>query len=198
MMVGALALAIGAGQARAQDPAERKPLFAPHQIAISAGFGAADFVRDRISDNSLFGAGWDARLLWGVRSPIAFEATYLGSAARADDPIKTTTVSTTQLFGAARLNLTFWRIQPFLTAGVGWANLHRNQSPAEAPIAAVTFAGNTSSPLIPFGGGMAVYSGTHGMVDARFNYQLITSKSFTDTGARPDMWVAELRAGYAF
>lgn len=179
-------------------PAKRRAPWSPYQTAISLGGGAANFIRDRISDNTETAGAWDARLLIGTRSILAGEATYLGSAQSANDPFSGRTVSTTQVYGSARLNGNIWRVQPFVTAGVGWANLHRWGNANDSPVASSNFGANVNSVMVPFSGGLATYFGQHGTIDARFNYQLITSKDFTPTGARPDMWVAELRAGYAF
>ncbi len=179
-------------------PAHRRPLWSPYQTAFSLGGGPANFIRDRIADNTETAGAWDARLLLGTRSILAAEATYLGTAQSANDPFAGRTVSTTQVYGSARLNGNIWRFQPFVTAGVGWANLHRWGNANDSPVASSNFGANVNSVMVPFSGGLATYFGQHGTLDARFNYQLITSKDFTPTGARPDMWVAELRAGYAF
>lgn len=168
------------------------------QVALSFGGGVADFVRDRIRDNAGVAGGWDARLLIGAHSWIAFEAAYLGTAATANDIGSQPTLTTTQVFGDARVNLGTRSFQPFLFGGVGWANLHRHGDTAEAPIASQTFNKNDNTVVVPMGGGLAGYLGRHGTVDARFGYHLIADKDFTTTHARPDMWVAELRAGYVF
>lgn len=170
----------------------------PGQVALSFGGGVADFVRDKIRDNAGTAGSWDARLLIGAYSILAFEAAYLGSAQTAFDVGNQPTIYSSQVFGVARLNLTRRAFQPFLFAGGGWANLHRTQSAEESPIASQTFNKNNNAAVVQMGGGFAGYLGRHTTIDARFGYHLIADKDFTNTGARPDMWVAELRAGYVF
>ena len=176
----------------------RKSRFAPYQASLSVGGGVANFVRDRISDNTGTAGAWDVRLGIGTRFPLGFEAGYLGTVQHADDPFATRTIGSTQVFGLARLNLTTWRVQPFVGGGVGWANLHRYGNAADSPVAAANFNRNANDVVVPFTGGLAAYLGTHGLLDARFNYHLIPEKNFANTTVRPDMWIAELRAGYAF
>jgi len=180
----------------------KKKVHSPFQTSLSVGGGVADFVRERISDNTGLAGAWDARLTFGTRFPLAFEAGYLGTAQRATDPVSDRTLTTTQVFGDLRLNLTRRRIQPFITGGVGWANLHRwngaTTNGSQSPVASTNFSNDANSVVVPMGAGIAGYFATHGMIDLRGSYNLITDKSFTPTGARPDMWVTELRVGYAF
>ncbi len=184
--------------AEAPRPVAKRPVFSPSNQSLTVGGGVSNFARSRISDeNGAVGGAWDVRYLLGVRSHFAFEAGYIGTAAGGGDSLVTDNVYTQALTGSARFNVTRSRVQPYVTAGVGWANLHRNF---------VTPSGNTADSLshvtnsvdLPFAGGIAGYIGKHGVVDMRGGYDLITNKSFTDTGARPDMWSAELRLGYAF
>jgi hypothetical protein len=167
-------------------------------MSLTVGGGVSQFVHDAIANNASAAGSWDARLLFGTRFPIGFEAAYLGTAASANDPFNSTTISTTQVFGDARVNLTTWRIQPFITGGVGWANLHRWGNSINSPVASVNFNGNTNSVMVPVGGGLAGYIGRHTVLDARFDYHFITSKDFTPGNMRADMWMAMARAGYAF
>lgn len=174
----------------------RRPVFSPFQTSLSVGGGVGNFVRDRIADLQHGPAGaWDARLLFGTRSYLGMEATYLGTAAGGASDIGTGSVVTTQVSGALRFNMTRSRIQPFLLAGAGWANLHRS---ASADIAAVPISRTTNSFEVPFGAGISSYISQHAVLDVRGGYNLITNKDFTLTGARPDMWTAEMRLGYAF
>jgi hypothetical protein len=178
---------------------EKKRVHSPYQTALSIGGGVAGFAREAISENASPAGAWDARLTYGTRFPIAIEAGYLGTAAAARDPVNDRTITTTQVFGDLRVNLTGGlRFQPFISAGVGWANLHRMGDSANSPVATANFAKNVNSVMVPMEGGIAGYFGTHGMVDLRGGYNFITDKSFTPTETRPDMWIAELRLGYAF
>ena len=99
--------------------------------------------------------------------------------------------------GSARLNLSLWRVQPFIVGGAGWVNLH-SYGRDLSPLATVNFAHNDNSLIVPVGAGLAGYVGRHGLVDARFNYSFITSKDFTPYRERPDMWNVTINGGYAF
>jgi hypothetical protein len=191
-LAGAAAIVACARPAAAAD-------FSPYMAGLSVGGGVADFRSGTMRNNSSAAAAWNARLLVGTRTPVAFEAEYLGTAAsERDSTANDPTLITTQVSGSARVNLTTWRIQPFLVGGAGWINLH-SFGRDEAPIAATQWAHNDNGAVFPLGGGFSSYLGKHAMVDARFTYRLVTGASgFSDAGARPDMWNAQLNAGYAF
>jgi hypothetical protein len=175
------------------------PAFAPNQVALTVGGGVSNFVRDRISDNNSLAGAWDVRLTVGTRSYVSFEAAYMGTAMRAFDPFEDRTITTTQVFGAWRLNATRGRFQPFLSAGVGWINLHRFGGVETSPVAATNFAHNENGAVFPFGAGVVTYLGQHATVDLRGSYNIVSAASdFTPNQVRPDMWTAELRLGYAF
>ncbi len=178
---------------------ERKSAFAPHQMAVSVGGGVGQFVRDRSSDNAAIAGAWSVKATFGTRSLFAFEAEYLGSAQNVYNPSATNTLDTTQVTGNARFNLTRSRIQPHLDAGAGWVNLHQFGPPEQmGAVVGSAWNKNENSLVLPMGGGLSGYVGRHTMVDARFDYRLITDKSITNMGARPDMWTALARLGYAF
>jgi hypothetical protein len=138
---------------------------------------------------------WDIRYLYGTRSWLGVEGSYVGSAASGSDALGTGAAITNQFTGNLRFNVLRRRIQPFVTAGAGWARLTRG-NPSNASGAA--FSESVHSFDAPFGAGIAAYAGKNFVVDARGTYSIITNKDFTNTGARPDMWTAQLRAGYAF
>lgn len=176
--------------------------FSPYMAGLSVGGGVTDFRDKTLRNDSSTGGSWDARLIIGTRTPIAFEAEYLGSSQKESDasaPQLQPILSTTQVTGDARLNLTRGRIQPFLVGGAGWVNMH-SFGRSDAPIAAADWSHNGNGLVLPMGGGIGGYIGKHAMVDARFTYRLIVGeKDFNSvSNARPDMWNAGLNAGYAF
>jgi hypothetical protein len=68
------------------------------------------------------GGSWEARITVGTRTPLAFEAAYVGSAQNIealglDD---SAVLLGTSFEGAARLNLTRMAIQPYLFGGLGY------------------------------------------------------------------------------
>lgn len=175
-------------------------VFSPAQSAISVGGGYGDFVNSGVRNITSGQGVWDARLLLGTRSPLAIEAAYTGTAGSEQDPIAPNpTMSTTQVTGTGRVNIVpKSRFQPFVLGGVGWVNMH-SYGRDTAPIAAERFEHNNNGVVVPVGGGFAGYIGKHGMVDVRGTYNFLTNvRDFTNQNARPDMWMATLRAGYAF
>jgi hypothetical protein len=178
-------------------PEKTHPMFAPHQMTLTLGGGVADFVRTRISDHTNVGGAWDVRFLAGARSYVAFEATYVGTGQGIEGTLDAGggNIITHQFSGNLRFNMTRKRVQPFVSAGAGYQYLRFGGSGVTDTI---SFEQNTNSFVAPFAGGLSAYVGRHGVLDARGTYNLITNKSFTDGGARPDMWAAELRFGYAF
>jgi hypothetical protein len=173
--------------------------FAPYQLALSTGGGVGNFVRDRISDNTGPVAGvWDVRMLAGTRSFVAFEGAYEGTSQGIDGTLSGEggNITTTQVAGSLRFNMTRARVQPFVAAGGGWINLHRTSGTGITD--GTSFAHNDNAFVAPFAGGIATYLGRHGMLDVRGAYNLVATKDFSNSGARPDMWNAELRFGYAF
>lgn len=180
-------------------PVKEKAAFSPAQQSLTLGGGVSDFVRDRINSQTGVAGMWEVRYLVGTRSFVGFEANYKGTAADVNgesvlgfDPGG---IFTHQVAGSLRLNATRGRFQPFLTAGAGWEHLRRSGT---GPITGVTFDARANSFVAPFGAGIAGYIGRHFVVDARGSYDLITKKGFSTGGARPDMWSAQLRLGYAF
>lgn len=181
-------------------PARAKPAWSPYQQSLTVGGGVADFVRDRINANTGIAGLWEVRYLVGTRSYLGFEGNYTGTAAGVNGAsvpggVDPGNVITHQVAGSLRLNATRSRFQPFLTAGAGWQHLRLTGS---GPVGEVTFDARANSFVAPFGAGISGYIGRHFVVDARGTYDLITKKGFTTGGARPDMWTAQLRLGYAF
>lgn len=174
----------------------REPAYSPTQFALSVGGGVGGFARDPLRNGSSVAGVWDVRATYGTRSWLAVEAGYLGSAANSYGFRGTQMLSTAQLSGDLRINLSKWRFQPFIDAGAGWVNLHRWNSVPQAPVG--IWNENENSLVVPVGGGVAGYIGEHGVVDARFDYRFIPDKAIIVAGPRPDMWIVLMRIGYAF
>lgn len=97
-------------------------LLTPFGMAISVGGGVVNFFDSDTRDVTGPGGSWEARLTVGTRSPLAFEAAYVGSAQNVEalgldnDAV----LLGTSLEGAARLNLTTMAVQPYLFGGLGY------------------------------------------------------------------------------
>lgn len=186
-----------AGAARAEAK------FSPHMTSLTIGAGASQFVRRRLGDEVSTAVSWDARLVIGTRTPIAFELEYLGSLAKEHDPFAGAfpagaKLTTSQVGGNARFNLLRGRVQPFFTAGAGWINFH-SFSRDVALVAASHFRHDANAAVFPFGAGLAGYFGRHAVIEARASYELVTgAREFTNQPVRPDLWVAQLSGGWAF
>jgi hypothetical protein len=92
-------------------------------IAIAAGGGASGFTSESLRGTTNPGGDWDVRLTFGTRSPLAFEASYIGSAQSIDalglDSDAVLVGNGVQ--GALRLNTTIdLPVQPFIYGGVAW------------------------------------------------------------------------------
>ena len=195
------ALAGVAGLVLAASPAQAR--FSPYMASLTLGTGYSDFYHTAIRDNTSGSLAYDARLLIGTRTPLAFEAAYQGTAGFAMDEggvnsVHDAKIASNAVTGNARVNLSTWRVQPFILGGVGYVNFH-SYGRDNSPIAAANFAHSADGLIVPMGGGLSTYLGKHGVLDLRGTYNLITgARDFTATGLRPDMWSAELRGGYAF
>ncbi|HEY5946408.1 MAG TPA: hypothetical protein VIV40_12985 [Kofleriaceae bacterium] len=92
-------------------------------FAISAGGGASGFTNEALRGATDPGGDWDVRVTFGTRSPLAIEASYIGSA----QAISALGVDSDALLvgngvqGALRLNATLDSpVQPFIFAGLAW------------------------------------------------------------------------------
>jgi hypothetical protein len=92
-------------------------------FAISAGGGASGFTNDALRGATNAGGDWDVRLTFGTRSPLAVEASYIGSA----QAINSLGVDSDAMLvsngaqAALRLNGTIdLPVQPFIFGGVAW------------------------------------------------------------------------------
>lgn len=92
-------------------------------VGIAAGGGAGGFINDNLRGATDPGGDWDVRAIFGTRSPLAVEASYIGSA----QPISALGVDNNAVLvgngvqGALRLNATFnLPVQPFAYAGAAW------------------------------------------------------------------------------
>jgi hypothetical protein len=97
-------------------------LLTPFGMAVSVGGGVIGFIDSDARDLADTGGSWEARLTVGTRSPLAFEAAYVGSAQDIDTlGLDSSAVLVGSSFeGAARLNFTRTAVQPYLFGGLGY------------------------------------------------------------------------------
>lgn len=100
-------------------------------LSFSLGGGVEGFTDDDMRDFTNVGGNWTARIVLGTRSPIAFEATYFGSAQSIDAlglPGDAVLVSN-GVGGALRVNATTnVPVQPFIFGGLAWAHYNVTRS----------------------------------------------------------------------
>src|SRR5262249_4989222 len=93
-------------------------------MAVSLGGGISEFREDAIRERTGVNGEYEARLLFGVNSPLAFEAAYVGTAVGLQglSGENSATLLSNGVEGLARLNLGRFNIQPFLVGGAGWSH----------------------------------------------------------------------------
>jgi hypothetical protein len=168
---------------------------------ILVGGGFQDFSRDNARSVTQGGGYWNARLIFGTRQFLGFEAAYVGSA----QSISALGLSNDAVLvsngaeGALRLNLPIMArealIEPFAFGGAGWSRFHI----ANSAVNTSSVATNDDVLQIPYGGGVAFgYRGF--MADARFTYR---STFYNDLlrgagGGNLDNWSVGGQLGFEF
>lgn len=177
----------------------------PGGMSISAGGGVADFRGDDIDDLTDVGGSWDARLAFGTRLPVGFEAAYVGTAQDIqalgldDDAVLVSNGAE----GLVRLNIApFAGVSPFVVGGLSYlrysvANDSFNNSAVKDEDDVVA---------VPLGAGISAALGDSGvLLDARFTYRMTFDEELlipTTANANPDQglsnWAISARIGYEF
>jgi len=176
----------------------------PSRIGIEAtvGAGAIGFITESARDATQPGAAWDARLLFGSRSPIALEGAYVGSVQN----IQALGLNTNSLLlgngveGTVRVNLSHAQVQPYVFGGVGWTHYQLTHA-----------ATNTSSLLdkddvgtVPLGVGLSARLGRAFILDIRGTYRatfaddLLRTNASNGTSSSMQSWNAAGRVGFEF
>ena len=177
--------------------------FSPGEMSITGGGGVQDFVSSRMRSVTQLGAEWDARVLFGTKVPIAFEAGYVGtynalnSASFGSSGVAPFMLNN-GVDGALRINLLPWRVDPFIFGGLGY-NHAQIMNRADNVALASQFRRQDDQLIVLAGAGLAGYLGKHAALDARFTYRAVflDDINIVDHG-RQDQWVVSARAGYAF
>ncbi len=178
--------------------------FSPAQTSLTVGGGVNDFVGSTMRSTRA-GADWDARLLFGTRSPIAFEAGYTGTYNILNGD--RTTFSSVQapylvqhsVDGSLRINFIPWRVEPYIFGGVGY-NRVDVYNRFDNPSVGARFHSGDNQLLVPAGGGLSVYATRHLTFDGRFTYRAVFNDELLidDRNARMDSYTVAARAGWAF
>jgi len=127
-------------------------------LGLMVGGGYQDFTHDQLRNTTNAGGAWNARLVVGLKSVIAFEAAYVGSTQQiAPLGLSTSSYLTSNGGeGALRLNIPISRgpilVEPFGFVGLGWSHYsisHYNQAVLS------DFQSTDDVMTVPVGGGFA-------------------------------------------
>ena len=174
----------------------------PSGIGVEAlvGAGAVGFVDGAARSFADTGGTWDARFIFGSRSPIAFEAAYIGSA----QGISALGLNTDAVLlgngaeGALRFNFTRSRIQPYIYGGGGWTRY----SVTNTPVATSSLEEHDDVVMVPVGGGVSARIGRGFLLDARGTYRTTFNETIfnaaTGSNVSLDSWNATGRLGFEF
>ena len=176
-----------------------KDIYDRYGIAVSLGGGVEGFTGETMRSTTDPGGGWNVRLGVGLKSPLALEAAYIGSAQEID----ALGLSGDALLvgnGAqanARLNLTGgMAVQPFVFGGAAWKRYQIMNEDA-----------NTSDlidddDLVEFPVGLGIGGRYRGLnLDLRGEYRIATDADLlrrTDPDARMDRFGVNASIGMAF
>jgi len=186
-------------------PTSLSPDRPPSRIGIEAtvGAGAIGFIDDAARNATQTGATWDARLLFGSRSPVAIEGAYVGSVQN----IEALGLNTSSLLlgngveGTLRVNVTRTRVQPYLFGGVGWTRYQLTNAQANTS----SLLGSDDVGTIPLGAGLSARLGRAFILDIRGTYRATFGGDMfqgvalnTDTSNAMQTWSASGRVGFEF
>ncbi len=176
---------------------ERRSLYERYGVAVALGGGVEGYAMSNQRDQTTDGGNWDVRLTVGTRSPLALEASYIGSA-QAINALGLDSNAVLLGNGAqanARLNLSDTLVQPFLYGGVAWKRYsitNTNQNTSD-------LADNDDVLEVPLGVGVAAKAAGL-MLDLRGEYRLATQDDLFASGGndRADRWGVNANVGIAF
>jgi hypothetical protein len=171
-------------------------------FAISAGGGAAGFTDDTLRGATNDGGAWNVRATFGTRSPLAFEAAYIGSvqsieALGLDENAR---LVGNGVQGNLRVNvLPESFVQPFIYAGAAWRRYDLTNTAQNLS----NIADSDNVLEIPMGVGVAgKFSGL--LLDVRGEFRaatredLMPSLAIDEDMARMHRWGVNANIGYEF
>lgn len=167
-------------------------------IGITAGAGVTGFSDSGSDDVAGVGGLWEVRATFGVDSPVALEAAYVGTAQSVDMPLVDSALLGNGLEAAVRVNLGTFNVQPFVVGGMGWTRYSVDVEGMDLDI-----RGDDDVLTVPAGAGISFYAGP-AMVDIRGTYrfafddELIREEGDFDERESLDTWSATARVGFAF
>jgi outer membrane protein OmpA-like peptidoglycan-associated protein len=190
-----------------EDPSDDH-LLTPFGMAFTVGGGLVGFLDGEAREVGSLGGAWEARLTVGTRSPLAFEAAYVGSAQGMDalGLDQGAVLLGTAVEGDLRVNFTTAFVQPYLFGGIGFTRYDVVNEDFN------TSSVNDSERMghIPLGGGLGFQWGgflfdVRGTVRAAFSDDLLDEPANeddpldeSDTSTDLDTWSVAGRMGWEF
>lgn len=166
-------------------------------VSASAGGGFAQFTDSGMRDYATEGVSWEARLGFGTKKMLSFEASYVGSLYAIDalGLDQNASLLGTGVEGNLRLNFLSGAVRPYILAGGGWTHYKITNTDTNTSDVATT----DNIAQIPLGAGLAFQEGPV-IIDARAVYRASTNVDMfagaTDNSV--DSWTATIRAGFEY
>ncbi len=158
------------------------------------GGGGSDFTRAETRDLWRRGGSWDARLGYGLQSPLGAEVAYVGSlnGARPGSYDLMGNGAEAVLRLLAPFTMSRWLIEPFAFGGIGFDHLALRNAPAG-------FKNTENIGDVPFGGGVTLGIG-HVLLDARFTYRATFNEGSLGSLGSPELrnWAVTGAIGVRF
>ncbi|MDX2087814.1 MAG: outer membrane beta-barrel protein [Kofleriaceae bacterium] len=185
-------------EAAAEDPLAR------YGLEVSLGGGVSGFTSDSARDFTNDGGAWEVNVGIGNRSPLGFEASYIGSAQSIDalGLDENAILVGNGVQGLVRVNFTQdYSLQPFAFAGAAWR--HYNLTNTDFNTSDIDDSDDVLE--IPMGAGLAFkYQGF--TLDARGEFRLASQEDLmpsltavdVDDRATMDRWGVNANIGYTF
>jgi hypothetical protein len=170
-------------------------------MAIMAGGGITDFTNSGIRSDTNVGGSWDVRFLFGSRSIVGFEASYVGGAQGINGfgLGGDTTLVRNGAEGMLRINAPLYAgntlLEPYIAGGLGWNSYRITNITSNT----ASISDNDNVMTVPLAAGFAMgYKGFVG--DLRYTYRPTYNQDLFNNlvGSELTNWDAGAMVGYEF
>lgn len=183
--------------APASAAADIRQDLAAYGLNVSAGGGLVQFIARDMRGFATEGGAWEARVGFGTRKAITFEAAYVGSLHAIDALGLDARASLlgTGLESALRVNLTRSALQPYFLAGAGWTRYTLVDTPTNTS----DVSNRDDLAVFPLGLGVSLRQGQL-TIDLRAVYRATTAVDLIAGASDGTMasWSGTLRAGFEY
>jgi peptidoglycan-associated lipoprotein len=171
-------------------------------VGAALGGGVTGFTDQEARDFTDPGGSWEARLSFGTRTPVAFEAAYIGSAQNVEalglDSDAVLVGNGAE--GTVRVNILQMRVQPYVFGGLGWT--HYNVSDSSTATSSIRDSDDILE--VPFGVGLSFRVAQSLLLDLRgtgraaFYENMFDAAVASNKEARLHSWNVGGRIGWEF